>query len=106
MAYQFESDASVTSTPQRTVPGYELAPPSEQDLIMAMARMVGVEDARATWTGVRAACGPAHPESPMTLDQLHSAAELLAQRPGLKVPARAFAIRLNSYRMLSNLDSA
>lgn len=90
------AEVSVPSSP----PGYALAAPSEQDLLTALARLLGADAAAAVWREVCAAIGVPRPGPAMPVEQLLVAAELLAQRRPCNVAARSFMVRANSYLML------
>lgn len=80
--------------------------PSEQDLLCAIARVVGPEQAEATWLEVCASIGVSRPGCPMTVDQLAQAVQAMGQRcEDLDVAVRSFVIRMNSYSLLTKRTS-
>ena len=81
------------------VPGYNLAAPTEQDALLALARLVGPDKAKATWAAACAAAGV--PRLGMSVAQLQLAAQQLAQQPGIvSVTGNSLMVRLISYQKL------
>ena len=86
-----------------TVKRYKLAPPTEQDLLTSLERLVGQEESRRLWT---VACRRAGLHgSARTLDQLESGLQQLKLAQGLGcVVANSILVRVRSYRTLSILN--
>lgn len=86
--------------PPHTVPGYQLAPPTEQDALTFLARAVGADRAAGLWmrtcreAGARAGA--------LSLDELERVVQALAAEEGpAGVVGSSLAIRLRSYRLLA-----
>jgi hypothetical protein len=89
----------MTSTPQNAVPGYALAPPTEQDAMSFLARALGPDQAAALW--VRTCQGAGVRSGRMGLDELERAAQALAAQEGVAgVIGNSLVIRLRTYRLL------
>lgn len=87
------------------VKGYNLAPPSEQDLFASLQRLVGPDDARRAWDDARRQAGTA-PGAALSLDQFDSALQRLREGKGIaSVAASSILVRLRSYRTLSALTA-
>jgi hypothetical protein len=93
--------AHTMATPVQTaIPGYALAPPTEQDALGFLARALGPDQAASLWVrtcrdaGVRSgALGP---------DEMERAAQALAAHEGVAgVIGNSLVIRLRTYRLLA-----
>lgn len=84
---------------QNTIPGYALAPPTEQDAITFLARALGADRAVATW--VRTCQEAGVRSGGLGLDELERAAQALARQEGAPgVIGSSLVIRLRTYRLL------
>jgi hypothetical protein len=87
------------TTPQNDVPGYALAPPTEQDAMSFLARALGPDKAAAVWVRTCHAAGVR--SVGMGLDELERAAQVLAAQEGVAgVIGSSLVIRLRTYRLL------
>ncbi len=87
------------STPRNPVPGYALAPPTEQDALGFLARALGPDGAAALWVRTCQAAGVR--SGGMGLDELERAAQALAAQEGVAgVIGNSLVIRLRTYRLL------
>lgn len=87
------------TAPQNAVPGYGLAPPTEQDALGFLARALGPDQAAALW--VRTCRDAGVRSSGMSLDELERAAQALAAQEGVAgVIGSSLVIRLRTYRLL------
>ena len=88
------------------IPGYDLMAPCEQDLVCAIGRAVGPQQAEATWLDVCASIGVSRPGCPMTVDELAQAVQAMGRlHQDLDVAIRCFVIRMNSYSLLTKKTS-
>lgn len=87
-------------TPQtNAVPGYALAPPTEQDAITFLARALGPDQAVTLW--VQTCRGAGVRSGGLGLDELERAAKALAALQGVAgVIGNSLVIRLRTYRLL------
>ena len=86
--------------PPSTIPGYRLAPPTEQDALTFLARALGADRAASLWmracreAGVRAGA--------LSLGELERVAQALAGEEGpAGVVGSSLVIRVRSYRLLA-----
>jgi hypothetical protein len=87
------------------VKGYNLAPPSEQDLFASLTRLVGPDEARRVWDHARQLAGMA-PGAALSMDQFDSALQQLRAAKGIaSVAGSSILVRLRSYRTLSALSA-
>jgi hypothetical protein len=86
-------------TTSQAIPGYALAPPSEDDALGFLARALGPDRAAQLWV---ATCREAGVRSGrLSLDELERAAQLLAAQEGVAgVIGNSLVIRLRTYRLL------
>jgi hypothetical protein len=90
------------------IPGYGLAPPVQDDALLHLARVMGVERGVAAW---RQACRKAgvvcDVDHPLPPEDLARAAEVLAQTDGPAGPiGRGLAIRARTYLLLTRRGAA
>jgi len=82
---------------------YKLAPPSEQDLLVALNRLMKPEESQQLWT---TACRQAGARSPLSVDQFERVLMHLKEAKGLaSIAASSTLVRLKSYRTLSKMNS-
>jgi hypothetical protein len=98
---------SLPSSPMTsTIPRYGLAPPSEDDALSMLARVMGVERAAKVWVGARRAAG-LRLHGPLTPDELLRVAEGLMGGEGCE-PAvgTSLAVRVRSWILLNRQQHA
>ena len=84
-----------------TIPGYELAPPTEADAVHALARHFGRERAEAIWHAALRAAGVRRTGGTLLAAELAPVAEVLKQQEGVvRVIGRSLAIRVSTYLLL------
>lgn len=85
----------------QTIPRYGLAPPSENDALTMLARVMGVHEAAKVWIRARAAAG-LRPLGALTPEELLRAAEALSKGGGVE-PAvgTSLAVRVRSWILLN-----
>jgi hypothetical protein len=82
---------------------YNLAPPSEQDLLVSLNRLMTPEQSRELWS---AACRAAGASSPLSFDEFERALLHLKEARGIaSITAVSMLVRLKSYRTLSMMNS-
>lgn len=87
------------STPAQNIPGYALAPPTEQDAITFLARALGPDAAVSLW--VRTCRDAGVRSGRLGMDELERAAKALAGTEGVAgVIGNSLVIRLRTYRLL------
>ena len=81
------------------LPGYALAPPTEQDAITFLARALGADRAVSLW--VRTCQEAGVRSGKLSLDELERAAQALSKQEGVAgVIGNSMVIRLRTYRLL------
>jgi hypothetical protein len=81
---------------------YNLAPPTEHDLLVSLSRLMGLEESRQLWLEVCRTVGVA---SPLSLDQFERALLRLREDKGMpSITASSMLVRLKSYRTLSSMN--
>jgi hypothetical protein len=82
---------------------YHLAPPSEQDVLVSLNRLMSPAESRQLWS---AACRAAGVAAPASLDALELALLRLKDTRGIaSIAAVSLLVRLKSYRTLSMMNS-
>jgi DNA-binding phage protein len=85
---------------------YNLAPPTEQDVIVSLSRLFKPEEVQQLWTAARSQAGLRSKGAPLTMDQLANALQQLKLSKGLAaVAASSLLVRVKSYHTLSHLNS-
>jgi hypothetical protein len=83
--------------------GYNMAPPSEHDVINALVAMFGEEAGREKYRTLCQQAGIAGNGSQLSLEQMSGLAEQLKRSSGIeKVVGLSLSIRLTTYRRLSS----
>jgi hypothetical protein len=86
--------------PPRTVPGYQLAPPTEQDALTFLARALGADRAASLW--MRACREAGARAGALSRDELERVVQALAKEEGpAGVVGSSLDIRLRTYRLLA-----
>jgi hypothetical protein len=81
---------------------YNLAQPTEHDVIVSLSRLMDPEESRQLWLNV---CRAAGVHSPLSLDQFETALTKLRERRGMaSITASSMLVRLKSYRTLSMMN--
>ncbi|WEF34636.1 hypothetical protein [Pseudoduganella chitinolytica] len=79
---------------------YNLDPPSEQDLLASLNRLMKPEQSQQLWS---TACKQINVRPPMSIDQFEKALLQLKDAKGMaSIAANSILIRVKSYRSLSN----
>lgn len=82
---------------------YNFAPPSEQDLLVSLARLTTSEESLQLWS---AACRASGVSSPLSLDEFERALLHLKETKGIaSIAAVSMLVRLKSYQTLSRMNS-
>ncbi|HEU0302595.1 MAG TPA: hypothetical protein VFR37_24255 [Longimicrobium sp.] len=86
--------------PSSTIPGYQLAPPTEQDALTFLARALGADRAASLW--MRTCRGAGARAGALSMDELERVVQALATEEGpAGVVGSSLVIRLRSYRLLA-----
>ncbi|GGY90884.1 hypothetical protein ACFFTM_25165 [Pseudoduganella plicata] len=81
---------------------YNLALPSEQDLLLSLDRLMKHDQSRQLWS---AACRASGVSPPLTMDQFERALMQLKDGKGMaSIAAVSMLVRLKSYRTLSAMN--
>jgi len=89
------------------IPGYGLAPPVQDDALLHLARVMGIERGVAAWRqACRAAGVVCDVDRAMPPEDLARAAEVLARADGPAAPiGRGLAIRARTYLLLTRASA-
>ena len=90
----------MAGAPPSTIPGYQLAAPSEQDALTFLARALGADQAASLW--MRACREGGGRAGSLSLDELERVVQALAREEGAAgVVGSSLSIRVRSYRLLA-----
>src|SRR5690349_11059242 len=85
-----------------TIPRYRLAPPSEDDALAMLARVMGADQAAATWLRACREAGVRRTDAGLAPAELLRVAERLGKAPGSTgVIATSLAVRARTWLLLN-----